>query len=61
MGNYGPERYSYNPTTGNLASKAGVGHRRCPLQLFLLPKYSGETRVGGAGGGLAVVEFSAVG
>ncbi len=24
--NYGPENYSYNPTTGNLASKAGVGY-----------------------------------
>jgi YD repeat-containing protein len=26
MGNYGPERYSYDATTGNLASKAGVGY-----------------------------------
>jgi hypothetical protein len=34
MGNYGPESYSYNPTTGNLASKTGMGHRRCPLQLL---------------------------
>jgi len=33
-GIYGPESFSYDATTGNLASKAGVGHHRCPLQLL---------------------------
>jgi len=29
---------NYDAMTGNLAGKAGVGHRRCPLQLFLMLK-----------------------